>query len=163
MNAPFVQGFVAPARSLRVIWEHPRLWPLVVAPAVITGVLLLLAVFAAVLGGRPTTLWLLPWLVRWPAVLFVVKSIVTGLLAMAFGSLAYMVGALLALPFNDNLSEQVEATCYDVPAPLSFREALPISLQHSLLGFGFWLLLEVLCLPLQLLHQTHLVSLHHLY
>lgn len=147
----FSHGFLAPWRSLRLLWGTPRLWPLVAAPAAITGTLLMLAIVAAVMGARPSVLWLLPGLVRWPAVLFVAKSLMTGLLAVVFGSFAYMVGALIALPFCDNLSEQVESTCYDLPAPLSFRQALPISIRHSLLGFGFWLMLEVLCLPLQLL------------
>lgn len=153
MNAisTFAHGFVAPWRSLKLLWATPRLWPLAAAPAAITSVLLFVAILAAVMGARPTTLWLLPGLVRWPTVLFVAKAVIGGVLAMVFGSVAYMLGALLALPFSDNLSEQIEATCYDLPEAMSFREALPTSLRHSLLGFGFWLLLEVLCLPLQLL------------
>lgn len=147
----FAHGFSAPWRSLRLLWGTPRLWPLAAAPAAITGTLLFVAILAAVLGARPTTVWLLPGLVRWPAVLFVAKALIGGVLAMVFGSLAYMVGALLSLPFSDNLSEQVEATCYDLPSPIGFREALPASIRHSLLGFGFWLMLQVLCLPLQLL------------
>ena len=146
----FVHGFTAPWRSIRLLAGRRDLWPLVLAPALITGLLLTGAVVVAVSSGSSVTLWLMPWLVRWPAMFAVVRALVVGLLAMALGASGYMLGALLSIPFNDHLSERVESASYELPTPLSVLEALPTSIAHSFLGVGLWMLLQVVFLPLQL-------------
>lgn len=142
-------GFTAPWRGAKLLWARRDLWPLVLAPTAITFGLLVFAIGGSVASAGPFTLWLMPWITKFPVLFFVIKLLVGGLLCMALGTLATMLGTLLALPFNDALSERVEATVYSLPAPLTVREALPTSILHSILGFGLWLLLQVILLPLQ--------------
>lgn len=152
MGAPeaFAHGFTAPWRSLLLLAGRRDLWLLVLAPALIMGLLLTAAIVISLMSGSSVTLWLMPWLVRWPAVFAVVRALVVGLLCLATGAAAYMLGALLSIPFNDQLSERVEADCYELPTPLTVLEALPTSFAHSFLGVGLWMLLQVVFLPLQL-------------
>lgn len=114
------------------------------------GLLLTGAIVLAVSSAGSAALWWLPWLVRWPILFRAIRIVIGGLLCLVFGALAYMLGAVLAIPFNDHLSERVEALQYELPAPLSVSEALPMSLLHSVLGAGLWMLLQLILLPLQL-------------
>lgn len=147
----FGHGMGAPWRGLRLIAANRPLWPLAAAPALITGGLLIGAFFLAITSAAPATRWLAPGLARWWILFLLARSAMLLLLLLLFGALSMMLSALLCLPIHDALSQRVEVLRDALPAPLSFREALPISIAHSVLGFALWSACEVALMPLQLI------------
>lgn len=146
--AQFVQGLTAPWRGMRIILADTSLWPLALGPVLVSALLLSGAIVAAVSGSGPLVHWLWPGLAGlWFAF---ARGAAVLVLALGLGMAAYMGGALLAIPMNDAMSERVEGTLSDLPPALSFREALPRSIRHSIAGFLLWVLAELLVFPAQL-------------
>lgn len=146
----FFQGATAPLRGLRVVAKTPSLWALAVLPVALSIVFLVAAVFGALVSAGPITRWLLPEL--GPGLLFALaRGLVVGLLGLLYGGLAYMSATLLSIPINDAMSERVESLVGSLPPPITFREALPRSIRHSVAGVGLWVVIELGLLPLQLL------------
>jgi CysZ protein len=141
----------APWRGLQVISANQPLWPFAIAPALVTGLMLAGAFFLAITSAAPVTRWLLPGLVRWWILFLLARSAMLLLLLLLLGALGMMLSALLCLPLHDALSQRVEALQGALPAPLSFREALPSSILHSILGISLWIGAELALTPLQLI------------
>jgi CysZ protein len=106
-------------RGWRFLTRNPALWGWVVAPALVTLVLVALTIWGAVTLADPaiawTVGWLPGWLARWADEL--VRLLVIGALAIggfvAFVSLA----GVVAGPFCEALSEAVEERVTGQPAP----------------------------------------------
>lgn len=147
----FFRGVTAPGRGLMVVLGHRALWPWVVGPALITTMLVSAALFVAFATAVPVASRLFPGAIDVPLLgpLLVGSIAVAG--AFAYGVLAWMLSMLLAIPLHDRLSEGVEALHRPLPSPLSFREALPRSIRHSLAAFLLWVSLQGMLLPLHLL------------
>jgi CysZ protein len=146
----FVAGITAPWRGFLTIARDPKLWPFVVAPAAITATLLVAALLTALFGAAPLTRWLLPGLHDDPWLRALAMGLIWMLLSGAFGLTAWMSASLLCIPVNDRLSEMIESKRGELPPALSWKQALPMSIRHSLAGFGLWLGIEACMLPLEL-------------
>ena len=145
-----LQGASAPFRGLRVIVASPSLWALTVLPITLTVLFLGAALLLALLTAGPLREALLPGL-DWAALRLFASAVLALLLSLLYGALAYMLASLCSIPLNDRMSERVEAAVGELPAAESWRASLPRSVRHSIAGFGLWLLVETLLLPLQLL------------
>ncbi|MEZ4323518.1 MAG: EI24 domain-containing protein [Myxococcota bacterium] len=147
----FLRGMGAPFRGLRIIAANRPLWPLAVAPGILTGLLLVIALYVALTSAGSVAVWLLPWVVKWRLLYILARGAMTLLLGLLFGGFAMMLSALVCLPIHDALSQRVEALQDTLPPPLSFGEALPTSILHSVMSFGLWLVLEAVVAPVQLI------------
>jgi CysZ protein len=106
-------------RGLGVLRAHPRLWVWVIAPALITVVLLIATVAGILHVIDPLVAWLGAHL---PGVLArIAGSLLTVIivLALSFGGLVVFVSiaGMFAGPFNELLSERVEAVLTGRPPP----------------------------------------------
>lgn len=122
--------------------HHPRLWIWVLLPAVITAILLILAVTALVT-------FLSPWIAAIAAYVpghFAARllEIVLGvLLAIASFSVVFSVASLIAGPFNEFLSEAIEEHLTGQPGPKfrvwDFLHDLVIGVIHSIRRIAIYL------------------------
>jgi CysZ protein len=129
-------------RGLAALRAHPRLWKWLIAPALITLVLLVAAVVAILRLVHPVTSWVsahLPGaLASLAGSLFTV--IVIGLLAIG-GLLVFTpVAGAIAGPFCERLSEHLESELTGrPPPPFSLREFVhgtALGIAHSLRRIG---------------------------
>lgn len=149
----FSDGARYPWRGVELVAAHRELWPFVVGPAILLASLLLgAAAVAWVAGGwllgllwqpGPNATWLVhaAWIVAALGIRFV-------LLAIAAVAL-YLLSSILGAPFFDRLSQEVEALAVGRrEEPSSWRVAtgdLFVSVWHSVLSFGVWLVLMAAC------------------
>ena len=107
----FFAGLLLPLRIVGLLARHRRLWPWVLWPALITLVLFAVLLVATLWAGdalfgavwpRPEERWMLAlwWVVR-------VLEILVGVLLAYLATM--ILGGVVASPFNDALSERVEA------------------------------------------------------
>lgn len=125
-------------RGLDFLRAHPRLWAYVIAPAVITaivlvGVIVLVARLAGPLVDRiasATPAWLDGWIAGALWVLVIAALAVPALLVFV------SVVGVVAGPFNELLSEAIEARVTGRPAPrsslLGFVRGAVVGLVHGL-------------------------------
>lgn len=104
---------------------HPALWKWVVAPALVTLVLVVAIIVAIVHAMDPAVGWLAAHLPGWLAA--VAGKFLAVLVAIALGFAALFafttIAGMIAGPFNELLSEHVEAVLTGrPPAPFSLRE-----------------------------------------
>lgn len=134
----FLAGVRDVQRGFGALRRHPRLWKYVVAPAVITAVLLIAAVIGAVHLLHPIVGWAhahlparLADLAGGTIVLVIGVVLWTGL-AIVFVPLV----GLIAGPFAERLSEHLESALTGRPAPRStfadFLRGLALSIAHGL-------------------------------
>lgn len=143
--ARFLTGLRYPLAGLRHLAATPRLWPYVVVPVFLTIVMIGSAGWLAWTWGPEAlgVVWQAPAgdgalasaaSAAWHVVLVLVRMILFVVGAIAF----YAVGGLVAVPFNDFLSQAVEESI--LPArnePFTwglFVSDMRMSLSHSLLG-----------------------------
>ncbi len=143
-------GFGYPFRGLRFLRREPMLLPLAIMPAVLNLGLALVGVLVAVLNapGLLGWLWQRPQAVDfWSGALVVVWVLAMILLALVLGTvwlaLVYAVAGLIATPFTDYLSEQVELRVLGLEGE-DFRFARFVrdvswSVAHSALNVLAWL------------------------
>jgi len=125
-------------RGLGVLRAHPVLWKWVVAPAVIT-----LALIAALIAGivhlvDPVNTWVMLHL---PSTLaHLASSVLTTLIVAALAAGAFLIfvplAGMIAGPFNERLSEHVEAMLTGQPparsSPASFVHGAALGVAHGL-------------------------------
>jgi len=121
-------------RGFAVLRAHPRLWAWVVAPAAITLALLIGAIALVAHLVAPAVDWLLGHAPSWLAAIAgpIVSLLVIAVLAIGALLVFVAVAGAIAGPFNEALSEQVEAALTGRPAP-----------RFSLRGFAHGALLGV--------------------
>lgn len=134
MIGELVLGVYDGLRGAAYLARNPRLWVWMAAPAVVAVVILVVAVGAilSLLGGPIAALaGLLPG--SWADnVLRLVAGIV---LAIASVSIFISLAALIAAPFNEQLSEKIEERVTGVPAPrfslFRFLGDIAIGIAHA--------------------------------
>lgn len=156
MTDDLVTGMRFAWRGVELVAAHRRLWPFVVGPAIVLGSLLLVAAVVAwhaagllvglVWDPGPDAGWLahVGWMVA------------AGALRLAFVVVAaaglYLTSNLVASPFVDRLSQEVEWIVRGVAEPRStWSEALAdlaLSVFHSLLALVVWLAVVAGCFVL---------------
>lgn len=144
-------------RGLRFLLAHPRLWGWVIAPAVVTLLLMIALVLAATFLLDGLTARLVAWLPGW--LQSIAGTGLTALLGVALALVAALlfvsVAGAIAGPFCELLSDAVEAQVTGRPAApfslASFLKELTIGLGHTvrrllvaLTSAGFLFLLSLL-------------------
>ena len=134
MPAELVRGAYDGLRGAAYLARHPRLWVWVIAPAVLAVVILVVAV-GSILG------LLSPWIAALAAYLpgswadNLLKIVAGIVLAIASVSIFISLAALIAAPFNEELSEAIEERETGVPGPkfsiLRFLVDLVIGIAHA--------------------------------
>jgi CysZ protein len=147
------------SRGFRFLNKHPRLWAWVIAPALITLVLMIAAIIGLAQLIDPIVVWMTGWL---PDML---EDLVRGLLwllvviALGAGALVIFVAVVgvVAGPFNEMLSEAVEARLTGKPGPKfslrAFVQGVVVGLGHAarrlfVAFLGFFLLLVLQFVPI---------------
>lgn len=151
-------GMRYPLLGARLVIGHPGLWGYLLAPAMITATLFLTVSFSTwhLIGWGLGWLWTpgpehATWLhVLWYGALFSLRLSVF----VVTGVSLYLLSGLIAIPFNDRLSEHVETMAlgpYD--EPFSWRVLagdLALSVAHSALSIVLWLLVMAVSMALNL-------------
>lgn len=125
-------------RGLGVLRAHPRLWKWIVAPAVVSAVLLAAAVVGIVHATGPVVGWVTGHLPGWlaSAATRILTAIVIGALIVAALFLFTSIAGMIAGPFNEQLSEHIEAELTGrPPSPFSlgeFAHGALISVVHGI-------------------------------
>lgn len=106
-------------RGFRFLTKHPRLWGWVIAPAIVTLLLMIAAVFAVLRLADPIIDKATSWL---PDFLQGIAGALVGLVvivALGFGALLVFVSVagMIAGPFNELLSEAIEEKVTGTPGP----------------------------------------------
>lgn len=106
-------------RGFRFLVAHPRLWGWVIAPALVTLVLLIAAVWGVSSAASPLVAWATGWLPRTIESGASVVVWVVVVAALGLGALLVFVpvAGAVAGPFNELLSEAVEEQLTGVPGP----------------------------------------------
>ena len=106
-------------RGVGVLNAHPRLWKWVIAPAMVTGLLIVGLVIGILHIVDPVSRWIVLHL---PSVIaHLASSVVTTLIVVALVAGALLVfvpvAGIVAGPFNELLSEHIEAVVTGRPSP----------------------------------------------
>ncbi len=151
-SARFMRGFRAPFGAFRTLGAHQALWPWVVVPILITTTLMGGATWAAItFAPRVTdTLWPLTE-AKLPAAQLLVRNTLWAFLLVTSWVLstvaAWFVGLILASPFYDRLSEQVERMHDATPArpvtsPAQIAGDIAVGVLHSFANFALYMALS---------------------
>ena len=125
-------------RGLAVLRAHPSLWKWLIAPAIVSLLLLIAAIVGIVHAVDPVTGWITPHLPSWLAAVAgtILRLVVVVLLGVAGLFVYATVAGMIAGPFNELLSEHVEAVITGRPSPpFSLREfahGALVGVAHSL-------------------------------
>jgi CysZ protein len=103
-------------RGAAYLARHPRLWTWVAAPALIAAIVLIAAI-GTILGWLGAPIAALAAVVPGDWADNVLRFAATIILAIASISIVVSFAALIAAPFNEQLSERVEEAVTGVPAP----------------------------------------------
>jgi len=122
-------------RGFRFLVAHPRLWGWVLAPAVVTLVLLIAALWGVIAATSPLVAWVTGWMPAW--IEGWASGLVWLLVVVALGAGALLVfvavAGVVAGPFNELLSGAVEAQLTGVAGP---RFALRAFIRDALVGLA---------------------------
>ncbi len=134
----FARGPDDVMRGYRFLAAHPRLWGWVIAPAVVTLLLLVAAIWGVVAVAGPVVDWVTGWMpdtveswASWLVWLLVV-------VALGFGAVLIFVSVAGAVagPFNELLSEAVERQLTGVRgprfSPIGFARDAGVGVLHGL-------------------------------
>lgn len=144
-----LRGIGDARRGAGFLAARPRLWRWVAAPFALTlGLLVALIALAVRYLGPAIDRWLadLPGFLAWMSTAL---TVLVALAVLAFGYFAFVAAAMaLSAPFNEMLSEEVEAIVTGVPAPPTSPGAMVIDvlvgLVHGLrrvAGYLVWMAL----------------------
>lgn len=121
----FATGVGDIGRGLAVLRAHPALWKWIIAPAIVSLLLLAAAVVGVLAAAGPVVGWATGHLPGWlaPTATRILTVLVVAALAAAALFLFTAVAGMIAGPFNEQLSEHVEAELTGrPPSPFSLRE-----------------------------------------
>jgi CysZ protein len=118
-------------RGVSVLNAHPRLWKWIIAPAVVTGLLIAGSIVGILRVVDPVSSWIVRHL---PSVIaHLASSVVTALIVVVLVAAALLVfvpvAGMIAGPFNEILSEHIESQ-------LTGRPSAPFSLRAFVHGFA---------------------------
>ncbi len=145
-SAQFRTGLAFFRSGVTTVIGQPHLWPYVFIPAMLT----LTALVGAVVGTWMVLDWLTGsmWTAAvgasagWTVLLWLTHWALRLLIMVVFGLAAYMVAGLIAVPFNDRLSNDIELQILG-PEEEAFSWSvllgdLLMSLRHTLAGLLLW-------------------------
>jgi CysZ protein len=141
-------------RGFRFLNKHPRLWGWVIAPALITLVLMVAAIFGVFRLADPIVIKATSWL---PEFLQGIAGALVGLVvivALGFGALLVFVSVagMIAGPFNELLSEAIEEQATGRPGPkfsiAAFLRGAALGILHGLRRLGIAIFAFVLLFAL---------------
>ena len=127
----FLHGLALPLRAGRLLAEQRSLWVFVIAPALINLLLFggTLYLFLSNVGTIAEWIWVMPeighwqdWLLR--AIWYVLVTLVAILSIGAAYIFVLLIGGIVASPFNDKLSEHVEAVLLPSGEPAEREESV---------------------------------------
>ena len=155
--AQFRTGLAFFRSGVSTVVGQPHLWPYVFIPVILT----LSALVAAVLGSWSLIDWLTASLwaaaagsTGWAWLLWAIRWMVRLTLLLGLSLAAYLVAGLVAVPFNDRLSDEIERQVLgpvEEPFDLSVLVGdLLMSLRHTLASLLLWATLMVLLFLLNL-------------
>jgi CysZ protein len=123
MPAVQVQGVARGAgdvmKGFRFLVAHPRLWGWVIAPALVTLVLLVAAIWGVASAASPLVAWMTDWMPDWvePWASWLAWLLVLAALGFAAMLVFVAVAGVVAGPFNELLSEAVEEQVTGIAGP----------------------------------------------
>lgn len=153
------RGFTYPFRGLKILLTHSALWPYVLIPAVIT--------ITSLITAGVATFTLTPMLINavwvpsaefawyWHTAWFATEMFLALMIFMVLAVAMYFSAGIMALPFNDRLSDRVESMVLG-----KYQEEfdwkvvagdLGISMVHTLLGLAVWAVVMTAVLLMNLL------------
>ena len=141
-------------RGFRFLNQHKRLWGWVIAPAIVTLVIMVAAIVGLVQLIDPLVGWMTDWLPDWIAGFASTALWILLVIALGAGALLVFVAVVgvVAGPFNEMLSEAVEAKLTGKPSPKfslpAFARGFALGLAHGIrrivVAIGGFLLLFIL-------------------
>ncbi len=152
-------GASYPFKGIRLVLSRPATWPYLIAPTLITTAVFLTSMFLAwhAVAFLLGLLWVPTgqhhWLIQlgWHTTTLLLR-------AMAFlviGVGLYFTAGIVAIPFNDRLSEHIETLCLGPHEERSSWRVLlgdlTVSVAHTLLSATMWLTVMGLLLSLELI------------
>lgn len=150
----FGSGISDVGRGFRFLTKHKRLWGWVIAPAIVTLVLMVGAVYAVLRLADPIIDKATSWL---PGFLQGIAGALVGLVvivALGFGALLVFVSVagMIAGPFNELLSEAIEEKVTGKPGPkfslVGFLRGAAVGVLHGLRRLGVAIIAFVLLFAL---------------
>jgi len=139
-------GIADVTRGFSFLNRHPRLWWYVLAPAAITLLVLAAAVFGVLHLAGPLVAYITGWMPDWIRGVASVLLDIVVVIGLGAGALLIFVAALglIAGPFNELLSEAVEAAATGEPGPgfsfAGFTRGLVLGILHGIRRLGVALL-----------------------
>jgi CysZ protein len=131
-------GLADLGRGFRFLNQHPRLWGWVIAPAILTLLIMIGLIVGVTQLVDPAVAWLTGWLpgfLQGLATARVWLIVIVGLGAGALMIFVAIVG-IVAGPFNEMLSEAVEARLTGKPGPKfsfgAFARSFAVGLVHGI-------------------------------
>jgi len=148
------RGFGDVAGGFRFLNARPRLWGYVIAPAIITLLLLAAAIYGIAHAASPLVAYVtggLPGWLRGIASTLLEIIVVVGLAAGALVIFVSVAG-IVAGPFNELLSEAVERAATGEPGPgfsfAGFAKGLVMGILHGIRRLGIAILCVILLFAL---------------
>lgn len=140
------RGIADVSRGFTFLNRHPRLWWYVLAPAAITLLVLAAAVLGVVHLAGPLVAYVTGWMPDWVRGIASVLLDIVVVIGLGAGALLIFVAVagLVAGPFNELLSEAVEAAATGEPGPgfsfAGFTRGLVLGILHGIRRLGVALL-----------------------
>jgi CysZ protein len=125
-------------KAFRFLNANPRLWGWVVAPAMLTLLLMIGAIAGVVYLVDPVVIWMTSWLPSFLQGIAGALLWIVAVVALGFGGLLVFVSivGIVAGPFNELLSEAVEQQLTGKPGPKfslrAFGRSAVVGLWHGL-------------------------------
>lgn len=143
----FLTGASYPFKGIRLVLTQPATWPYLIAPTLITAAVFLTSLFVTwhavafllELLWEPTVQH--HWLIHlaWRTTTLLIRA----LAFLVIGVGLYFTAGIVAIPFNDRLSEHIETLCLGpYEEAFSWRVLLgdvAVSVLHTLLSATLWL------------------------
>ncbi|MEM7260754.1 MAG: EI24 domain-containing protein [Planctomycetota bacterium] len=151
----FVGGYLTFIRGLRFLIDHPRLIPIALVPFGLTVLLFACATVAGYVYADDLHAWLFPdwdhWF--WKILGYVIVTLLM-VCMWIFGLVTF--GSIVASPFNDYLSQQVEAKMLhgQEPVPGGFARLmrdLAHTVKHETVRLAIYIVIFLVFMPLLLI------------
>ena len=142
--ARFVQGLTMPFRGLGFLLVRPRLWVYLALPTLISGGLVVSAIWASLMATPRVVDWM--WAMPQGGLLLPIWYLTVALTAVLLVGLTtlfvYLLSGLIGTPFWDRLSQEVERICVGhEDEPFDWRRfAVDVrqSILHSAASIAMW-------------------------
>ncbi len=151
----FLDGFAAFIAGVRFLTQYPRLIPYVLMPFAITVIFFAATSILAIYYATDLKSWLFP---QWDAAVwsFFAYTVVGVILFLGWLFGLVTVGSLIAAPFNDVLSQQVERIMLPEITPpggnaIRFMQDVGHTLKHETIRLSIYVCLFLISLPLLLI------------